>query len=146
LADDRQGGRFLYPDRTTEVDIAGSVFERSSAGSSGLVSSPNTASRGSRVTIEFTFSNQSTSTQSFSIAFYLSNNSYISTADTLLGTNSGAWGSPGFSGTFSRTLLIPTSIAPGTYYLGFIVDNNNLLNEDDESNNYMEMPREIQIN
>ena len=32
---------------------------------------------------------------------------YISTGDTLLGTNYGAWGSPGFMGTFSRSVYIP---------------------------------------
>ncbi len=145
LADDRQGARYLYPDGTTESDIAGSAFRRTGSGSSGLVSSPLHANRGSTITIQFTFSNQSTATKSFNIGFYLSTNSYISKYDTLLGTNHGAWGSPGFTGTFTRTLYIPTSINPRTYYLGFLVDNNNAISENDEGNNQMEMPRKIEI-
>lgn len=69
----------------------------------------------------------------------------ISTFDTLLGTNSGAWGSAGSTGTFSRNLFIPTSVTPGTYYLGFIVDYDQGVSEDNEHNNYMEMPRPIVI-
>ncbi|MDG9670119.1 matrixin family metalloprotease [Hahella sp. CR1] len=145
LADDRLGSRVIYPDSTTETDIAGSVFKHTGTGTSGLVSSPTYAYRGSNVTIEFTFSNQSTATKTFDISFYLSSNNYISTGDTYLGSNYGAWGSQGFTGTFSRTLYIPTTVAPGTYWLGFIVDPNNAISESVESNNYMEMPRSITI-
>lgn len=144
-ADDRQGVRFLYPDGTTETDIAGSVFRRTGSGSSGLVTSPITATRGSYVTIQWTFGNQSTSTRSFNTGFYLSTNSYISIYDRLLGTNYGAWGSPGYTGTFSRTLYIPTSVTPGTYYLGYLVDNNFAIAEAVESNNYVAIPRLITI-
>ena len=146
LPDDRQGGRFLYSDSTTESDIAGSAFKRTGSGTSGLISSPSSASRGSGFTIELTFHNQSTSTKTFNIGFYLSTNDYISTADTLLATNSGAWGSAGASLTFSRTLTIPRSISPGQYWLGFIVDFDGGHSENNESNNYMEMPRPITIN
>lgn len=145
FADDRQGIRFLYPDGTYEADVAASPLKRTGAGSSNLVSSPLAAARGSYVTIEFTFSNLSTSTATFDIGFYLSTNSYISIYDTLLGMNHGAWGSPGYTGTFIRTLWIPSWITPGTYYLGFIVDDGGNLAENNESNNFQEMPRTIVI-
>lgn len=145
LADDREGARYLYPDSTTETDVAGSAFKWTGSGNSGLVSSPSSATRGSSVSIEFTFANQSTSTKNFNIGFYLSTNDYISTGDRLLGTNS-AWGSAGYMGTFTRTLTIPSSISPGTYYLGFIVDYDQNVTEANEGNNYMEMPRQIIIN
>lgn len=145
LPDDRQGARALYPDSTTERDIAGSAFKRIGTGSSGLVSSPAYAARGSTANIEFSFANQGTATESFNIGFYLSGNDYISTGDTLLGTNYGAWGTPGFMGTFSRGVYIPAWITPGTYWIGFFVDNNNALAESVEGNNYMEMPRSIVI-
>ena len=144
LGDDRLGVRALYPDGTTEVDIAGSALKRTGAGTSGLVSSPLSAARGSYVTIEFTFSNLSTSTETFDIGFYLSTNDIISTGDTWLGTNYGAWGVPGFTGTFSRTVWIPYN-APGTYYLGFIVDPANAKGENNEGNNPQRMPRAITI-
>ena len=145
FGDDRLGVRTLYPDGTTETDIAASPLKWIGTGSSGLVSSPTFATPGSAVTIEFTFSNQSTSTQTFDIGFYLSSDAYISTSDTLLGMNYGSWGSPGFTGTFSRTLTIPSWISPGTYYLGFKVDPNNFTGESVESNNFQQMPRTITI-
>jgi hypothetical protein len=144
LGDDRLGVRALYPDGTTEVDIAGSALKRIGVGTSDLVSSPTWAWGGSYVNIEFTFSNFSTSTESFDIGFYLSTNDFISTGDMWLGSNYGAWGSPGFTGTFSRTLWIPW-VAPGTYYVGFIVDPANAKAENNEGNNPQRMPRAITV-
>jgi Matrixin/CARDB len=144
-ADDRVGARILYGDGTTETDVAGSAFKRTGSGTSGLVSSPSYAARGSSVTIEFTFSNLSTAQQSFDIGFYLSANDYISISDTLLGMNSGASGGAGSTGTFTRTLYIPYWIAPGTYYLGFLVDPYNALPEANEGNNIQPMPRTIVV-
>lgn len=146
LADDRQGARFLYPDGTTETDIGASPLKRTGMGSSNLVSSPGSAALGSTINVEFSFSNQSTSLASFDIGFYLSTNDYISTFDVLLGTNSGAQGSSGFTGTFTRSLDIPSWIAPGTYYLGFIMDPGNAVAEANESNGFQEIPRTIVIN
>jgi hypothetical protein len=145
FGDDRLGARVLYPDGTGETDVAGSALKRTGTGSSNLVSSPASAARGSSVTIEFTFTNLSTSTQTFDIGFYLSTNDIISTGDVWLGTNYGAWGSAGFTGTFSRTVTIPSWVAPGTYYLGFIPDPNNAKAEDNEGNNSQRMPRAIRI-
>ncbi len=54
LGDDREGARFLYPDNTTETDVAGSVFKRTAAGEADLVASPTAAARGSTVSIELT--------------------------------------------------------------------------------------------
>lgn len=144
-ADDRVGARILYPDGTAETDVAGSAFKQTGAGTSGLVSSPAYAARGSYVNMEFTFSNLSTSTQSFDVGFYLSTNNYISTFDTFLGMNYGAWGSSGFTGTFTRTLYIPTWVQPGTYYLGFLIDPNNALGDNNPSNNNQPMPIAITI-
>lgn len=146
LPDDRAGVRFLYPDSTAETDLAGSAFRRTGSGSSGLAASPSSAFRGTNVTFQITFHNMSTSAQTFNIGFYLSTNDYISTGDRLLGTNTGAFASAGGSGTFTRTVFIPRNVSPGQYWLGFIVDFDGVLGESNEGNNYMEMPRAIQIN
>jgi len=146
LPDDRLGARALYGDATTETDIAGSVFRRTGSGTSGLVSSPSNAARGSNVTLELTFHNLGTSSIGFNIGFYLSTNDIISTGDILLGTNTGASASTGGTFTFSRTLTIPSGVAPGQYWLGFIVDYDGRSAEDNEGNNYMESPRPITIN
>lgn len=144
-ADDRQGSRYLYPDSTSEIDVAGSPLRRTGSGVSNLVSSSWSATRGSWTTLQFTFSNLSNSQRNFNIGFYLSTNSYISRWDTLLGRNWGAWGTAGFTGTFSRTLYIPTWISPGTYYLGFLLDDPAALAEANETNNNQPMPRTITI-
>lgn len=144
-ADDRLGVRNLYRDGTTETDVAGSAFKRTGTGTSSLVSSPTSARRGTNVTLEFSFANLSTAFQVFDIGFYLSTNSFISTSDIFLGRNNGASASSGAAGTFSRTLYIPTWIRPGTYYLGFLIDPNNMKGENNESNNNQPMPRTITI-
>ena len=144
-ADDRLGVRNLYRDGTTETDVAGSAFKRTGTGTSGLVSSPASARRGTNVTLEFSFANLSTAFQTFDIGFYLSTNSFISTSDIFLGRNNGASAPSGTTGTFSRTLYIPTWISPGTYSLGFLIDPNNVKGENNENNNNQPMPRTITI-
>ncbi|WP_027134879.1 matrixin family metalloprotease [Geminicoccus roseus] len=146
LADDRAGARFLYPDGTTEVDLAASDFKRTGAGTSGLTSSSLAAVRGATAVMEQTFHNFSTSRRTFNIGFYLSTNDIISTGDRLLGTNTGAWADPGVSVTFSRTLAIPGNVSPGRYWLGFILDRDAQHAEDREGNNALAMPRPITIN
>jgi hypothetical protein len=145
LADDRLGVRNLYWDGTSEVDVAGSAFKHTGSGTSGVVSSPYYAARGSQVTIEYTFSNQGTATQSFNTGFYLSTDPYIYPWDTFLGENYGAWAGSGVTATFTRTLTIPSWIAPGYYYLGFIVDPENYVYEKNESNNGQPMPRWVYV-
>jgi subtilase family serine protease len=135
----------IYADGTGETDIASMVLKRTGTGTSGLVSSPTVAYRGSTISLEFSFANQGTSARTFNIGFYLSTNDFISTADTLLGTNYGASGSPGGLGTFSRSLTIPSWIAPGTYYLGFLTDSGSAVAEANEGNNSQPMPRRITI-
>ena len=97
------------------------------------------------MSIEYTFSNQGTATQTFNTGFYLSTDSYISSADTQLGMNTGAWAGTGVTATYSRSLTIPTWIAPGYYYLGFKVDPLNYVSENNEGNNGQPMPRVIYI-
>jgi len=95
LPDDRYGVRALYADGTTETDVAGSALKRTGTGTSGLVSSPTSAARGSTISINFTFANLGTATATFDIGFYLSTNDFISTSDKWLGSNYGAWASSG---------------------------------------------------
>lgn len=145
LPDDRAGARALYPDGTVETDLAGSAFRRTGAGTSGLATSPNWAYRGTSVSISVSVANLSTAAKSFNIGFYLSGNDFISTSDRLLGTNTGASISAGGMLSFTRTLTIPTDVAPGTYTLGFLVDHNGAVAEANEGNNNQPMPRTITI-
>ena len=74
----------------------------------------------------------------FTIGFYLSsdviidvNDTYITGASALNGLAAGATFSAG-----GPTLTIPASIPAGSYYIGILMDRQNVITESDESNNY----------
>jgi len=75
----------------------------------------------------------------FTVGFYLSTDSNITTGDVLLGqaTESSAQSPPDTFGESSpgRTLTIPGGTADGTYYLGMIVDSADVVDETNEANN-----------
>lgn len=73
----------------------------------------------------------------FSLGFYLSPDATINAGDQLLAQRVGAWATTG-GDTFSAsgyTVPIPASTTPGTYYLGFWVDDTGVVTETNESNN-----------
>jgi hypothetical protein len=152
LGNDRLGLRFLYPgDGTLKADLVPSNYKRNTAtaisGDSALVSGPTSASRGSSVTIDFTFMNiGSADSGEFNIGFYLSTNDTISTGDRLLGSNIGASVGDGGVVTSSRTLTIPSDVSPGTYYIGILLDRDGDVVEFDDGDNGLAQPRTILIN
>ena len=87
----------------------------------------------------WTVKNQGTaSSGDFSNGFYLSSDAAITSSDTYLDGNSNTslaagasftWGAPG--------LTIPAGTAPGTYYIGILVDRTNAASESNEVNNYV---------
>jgi hypothetical protein len=95
----------------------------------------------------WTVKNQGTAASGdFSNGFYLSSNAVISSTDTYLTGNANtslaagasfAWGGPG--------LTIPAGTAPGTYYIGILVDHTNAVGEFNEGNNYVSVPIAISI-
>jgi len=74
---------------------------------------------------------------SFSLGFYLSPDASITTADQLLAQRVGAWATTGGDsfGDTGYSVTIPAGTTPGTYYLGFWVDNTDVVAESDETNN-----------
>ena len=95
---------------------------------------------GQTVQLELTYENNGRSTQSTDVGFYLSSNSFISTADTLLGTNvytlarNVVW-------TTTQTLSIPVGVTRGAdYWLGAVLDRYNTLSEVAEVNNASYVP------
>jgi hypothetical protein len=148
IADDRAGARFLYAqDGTARADLVASNYERTGSGTSNLVDSPSSASRGSTITVEFTFMNiGSANSGEFNIGFYLSSNDTITTSDRLLATNVGASANAGGLVTFSRSLTIPNNVTPGTYYIGILLDKDNDVTEWSDGNNGLAQPRTITIN
>jgi uncharacterized protein (TIGR03437 family) len=101
--------------------------------------SPTSVTPGSKVQLSsWTVANQGASASgSFQNAFYLSSSPVITTAGTLLGTNSNTSLAPGGSFTWSAGMItIPASTPAGIYYLGILVNYNNAVTESNYSNNY----------
>ncbi len=69
------------------------------------------------------------------VSFYLSADNVITTADQFIGSGGISGLGAGATATVSRTITIPTSVAPGTYYIGAIVDTPNVEPEIVETNN-----------
>jgi len=90
-------------------------------------------SPGQRVRVQFTYENNGETTQSTRVGFYISTNNYVSTYDRLIGTL-GMTLSRDNVFTYTATLTIPSDLAPGTYYLGALIDNDNTLAEIDSMN------------
>ena len=91
--------------------------------------------KGTVVKPEFTFENNGRSTQSPEVGWYLSSNSTISTADTLLGTSTPTLGRNDVY-TTSKSVTLPGSLTSGAYYwLGVVVDKDDVISEINEANN-----------
>ena len=72
------------------------------------------------------------------VNFYLSTDSNITSADTLIGSRSvNVALVSGASNSASKTVTVPSSLAPGTYYIGAIADATNKQPEFNENNNVM---------
>ncbi len=122
---------------------------------SGISLSQSTACPGERIKVEFTVRNQGDkSTISFSqptgssnTAIMLSANSSISSTDTELAKEFLGPLLAGTSSVESRSFDLPSSVAPGAYYIGTIVDIDNVIKEGTtgETNNSSAAPRSITI-
>jgi subtilase family serine protease len=100
---------------------------------------PSTVVAGGTVTLSaWTLSNIGTlDASAFLNGYYLSTDGVITSTDTFLGSNgnvvagssSYVWAAP--------TLTIPLGTAPGSYFIGILVDRTNVIAEGDETNNYV---------
>ncbi len=106
-----------------------------------VVASPTTVSAGASMSAIFSghVAGSGTVGGSFGIGFYLSTDNNITTGDVLLQVLTSAWGSvPGDTfgyGSPGVSLTIPGGTSAGNYYLGMIVDNADVIDEANESNN-----------
>jgi hypothetical protein len=89
---------------------------------------------GMNVRAEFTFENNGKTTQEVRAGYYISTNDYVSTYDRLIATTRPTLGRNDVYTTKIR-LTIPADLAPGTYYLGVILDDDNAVLERDGGNN-----------
>ena len=100
------------------------------------LSGPITGTSGATATLTDNVRNQGTaSIASFSITYYLSKDTVITTADTLVGTRSLGSLAGGVNNVGSLIVTIPPTLTAGTYYWGVIVDSTNQRPESNEANN-----------
>jgi len=134
-SDDVLGNRAGYGILSTQRDLAASAYRRTGAGTSDLISPPSSSPRGHKASYPFTLENRGTATESsVRVEFYLSTDRFISTGDILLGAATYSL-APGAVGTYTATVTVPTWIAPGNYFFGYILDPQGAIAEVDESNN-----------
>ena len=98
------------------------------------VSAPASANPGGQISISATVVNQGgASAGSFRLGLYVSNDTNITTSDTFLTSCSISGLSPGASATCSGNVIAPQ--ASGTYFVGGIADDTNVIAESNENNN-----------
>jgi subtilisin family serine protease/subtilase family serine protease len=101
-----------------------------------VVDGPASASVGETVSVSNTVLNQgATGAGSFRVRIYLSTDSEITTGDTYLNWRQISSLSADASSNVSTSVTIPTSLTPGTYYIGAIADYLDTVEETDETNN-----------
>jgi hypothetical protein len=100
--------------------------------------------KGQLVKFEYTAENNGKSQKTAKIAFYISTNSTITTADKLIGTGTLTL-TRNKTATVKTGLYIPSDLlAGGNYWVGAIIDNDNQVAETVENNNATYLP--IRIN
>ncbi len=92
---------------------------------------------GQNITISSVIKNGGTqNSPAVTINFYLSTDTNITTSDYKLGQSGNLPAlAPGQNQSFDATRELPLNIPPGTYYVGWIIDVDNVANESNESNN-----------
>jgi RHS repeat-associated protein len=103
----------------------------------GLSGVPSTIGRGDTITVTDTVALASGggAVSTFSVGYYLATTSPVTTSGLFLGSRTVSGLSAGQSSTASTALVIPTSLATGTWYLGAIADMSGVIAESNESNN-----------
>jgi hypothetical protein len=100
------------------------------------VSGPASASTGGTITVSDTVSNEGDGTVDFfSVVFWLSTDNVITASDTYIGYRNVKSLPSGGTSSANTTVTIPTSLSPGTYYIGATADPEQFVGETDETNN-----------
>jgi subtilase family serine protease len=105
---------------------------------------PASALAGQTISLSCTIKNIGTSySPSSNVGYYLSSDNIYDLNDILLATSNGAV----LPTTSDRTAnaTIPSTTAPGNYYILFVADHTNALSEINENNNYSSLPIDISI-
>ncbi len=111
------------------------------------VSGSATVVAGGQISLATTIKNQgNTSAGSFRLGSYLSTDSTITTSDLLFAVCDYASGlAAGITSTCSGAVTLPSSVSPGNYYLGAIIDDLGQVPETNESNNSLVGPTVVRV-
>lgn len=139
--DDRNGIRFLYPHSGPSgvplVDLANSGYMPGAASGQAvpIAIRPTTAFPGETVTLQNFIENFGTTSEFFvPQGFYLSDDPLMDAGDRFLGEL--RWDIAfGDAFLFGVQIDLPQDMAPGTYYLGSVLDDLNVVAEEFEDNN-----------
>jgi hypothetical protein len=105
------------------------------------VSAPSTIVRGSSFGLNFTVKNQGTATAPASrLKIYVSKDGALASGDVNIRARDIAIHGPGAVSKHGLSDAIPFSIAPGSYYLLFVLDANRDVKESNEGNNIVRVP------
>jgi len=99
-------------------------------------SAPGSGTTGTSVNVANTVRNNGTGTSASSyVKFYLSTDAVIDSTDVYLGQRSVGTLSGGATSAATKSVKIPATVSPGSYYIGAIADANGTNPESDEANN-----------
>jgi subtilase family serine protease len=92
---------------------------------------------GDTIDVDFALYNQEVGDAgNFTVDFYVSDNDFISTGDTKIGSRDfTGLASKSFTGKLTESLQLPADLASGDHYIGIIVDSKNEIKETNEKNN-----------
>jgi len=100
-----------------------------------------TAKQGENISLSCTIENTGTlSATSSNVGYYLSKDNILDGSDLLLGSSSGSSLSGPGTSLKSQNVIIPASTTTGNYYLIFVADYTQLVNESNETNNTAATP------
>jgi len=129
---------------TTLVSVA--VVPLADLEISAVSAAPNALAAGEELEVSDTVTNSgATGAAAFQVGIYLSSDATITAADTLLGLRAVPELARGASSSASDTLLLPASLAPGTWYVGALADVQNAVPESDESDNARSTPTTLTV-
>ncbi|GAB3581932.1 CARDB domain-containing protein [Hymenobacter daeguensis] len=98
--------------------------------------SPSTVPTGGNLSVSATIANQGGGpAASSAVGYYLSTNQTLDASDRLLGTSAGGGLGVNLDASRQLTVVVPATVAPGPYYVLFVADPANVVNESNENNN-----------
>jgi large repetitive protein len=123
------------PDETNNVYLAGAITVTGPDLTVDAVSADGTAYTGRPLTVHDTVRATGGGTGPFAVAYYLSSDAVITTSDVLLGRRTVVALGPDQTSTADTTLTVPLGLAPGSYFIGAVVDSYDGVLESIEGNN-----------